>query len=126
MDCVEKIKEIVILLDEVDEEYEMFPAKQSELDSKISDIYHYIEDNTMKSKNSYRIIKELKEILLKRKELKKEQSVLTVFQNNKNKLNISNNRKILLTEVCKENKNWDKPYKYRTYDEDEFKHKMED
>lgn len=125
MDYLEKIKTIISLLDELDKDYAEFPDKQSEIDSKISDIYHYIESSTLTSKNSYRVTKELKECLIQRRELKKKHSVLQVFENSKNKLLLDKNRQMLLADVFKEEKNYSKKYIYRIYDEEEFIKQME-
>lgn len=123
---LDQIKQIVSLLNSIDEKYDSISDRQSVVDSKISDIYHYIENNTMNSKSSYRIVKELKNVLSQRRELKKEQSILQIFQNEKERLKIKNNRSMLLAEVCKEDKGYNKKYNYRIYDEEEFKKQMEE
>lgn len=125
MNYLDDIKQIIELLDSIDDKYNELPEKQSEIDSKISDIYHYIESSTMNSKNSYRVVKELKKLLLERRELKKEQSVLQIFQNEKERLKLKSNRAILLNQVCKEDKNYNTKYNYRIYNEEKFKEQME-
>lgn len=126
MEIITKIKEVVEILDELDEYFEELPTQQSEIDRKISDIYHYIENSTMNSKNSYRVVKELKQILLLRRQFKQEQSILQTFQNEKERLKLATNRKMLLASVHKAEKDLDTNYKFRIYDEEEFIKQMEE
>lgn len=119
MDVINKINECTIILDELDEYFSNIPNKQSENDLAISDIYHYIENNQISTKGSYRIIKELKEHLLIRRQLKEEQELLRTFTNNKNKLNLPENRQMLLGEVNKTKNRLSAPYNYRIYDSEE-------
>lgn len=126
MDILNKIKQVVKILDEIEDYYNSLPDRQSELDKKISDLYHYIETQKMTSKSSYRMIKELKSVLDERRILKQEHSILNVFDNNKARLNLKTNRAMLLADVNKENKLQNSTYKYRVYTEEELKNKMEE
>lgn len=125
MEYLEELKTVIELLDSLDDKFNSLPERNSLVDSKISDIYHYIENNTMNSKNSYRVVKELKHLLQERRELKKEQSVLQILQNEKERLKLKSNRAILLNQICKEDKNYNQKYNYRVYNEEEFKEQME-
>ena len=71
MEVVNQIREAIVLLNKVDEYNETLPSLMSQNDQAISDLYHYIENNTMNSKSCYRMIKELKERLIERRHLKK-------------------------------------------------------
>lgn len=126
MDIVGKIKEVVKLLDELEDYDNELPSKQSDIDQRISDIYHYVENTRMTTKNSYRVVKELKSLLLERREFKQDQSLLATFDNNKSRLNLKNNRSIMLADIHKAQKNLDTEYKFRIYDKDEFIKKMEE
>lgn len=125
MEYLDEIKQVIELLDNIDDKYNSLAERDSEVDSKISDVYHYIENTTMNSKNSYRVVKELKTLLQQRRELKKERSILQIFQNEKERLKLKSNRSILLNQVCKEDKNYNQKYNYRIYNEEEFKEMME-
>ena len=46
MEVLDKIKQVVELLDELDDYLDLLPGLQSESDQRISDIYHYIETNS--------------------------------------------------------------------------------
>lgn len=125
MEVIEKIREAIILLNNIDEYNETLPSLMSSNDLAISDLYHYIENNTMNSKSSYRIVKELKEKLKERRRLKSEQDIIRVFNNHKQKLIEINNRKMILVDLGKEQKKLQSPYKNRIYTEEELKQKME-
>lgn len=125
MEVIEKIREAIILLNNIDEYNETLPSLMSNNDLAISDLYHYIENNTMNSKSSYRIVKELKEKLKERRRLKSEQDIIRVFNNHKQKLIEINNRKMILVDLGKEQKKLQSPYKNRIYTEEELKQKME-
>lgn len=119
MDVIEKITKTCDLLDEIDEYFSSIPSKQSEIDMAISDIYHYIENNQISTKGSYRLIKELKGHLLVRRTLKENQEILRTFVNHKSKLNLPENRKMLLGEVNKTKNRLAAPYNYRIYNSEE-------
>jgi hypothetical protein len=123
MEVLDKIKQVVELLDELDDYLDLLPGLQSESDQRISDIYHYIETNSLNYKNSYRLTKELKEVLLKRRDYKNDFAILKKFNDEKGRLNLKANRQILISDLYKAQKNL--VYHYRVYDEQEFKDRME-
>lgn len=126
MDVIKKITETCDLLDEIDGYFSIIPSKQSEIDMAISDIYHYIENNQISTKGSYRLIKELKSHLLVRRTLKENQELLRTFVNHKSKLNLPENRKMLLGEINKTKNRLATPYNYRIYkSEENLKEKIE-
>lgn len=125
MEVVDQIKEAIVLLNKVDEYNETLPSLMSQNDQAISDLYHYIENNTMNSKSCYRMIKELKERLIERRNLKNEQNIIRVFNKQKLKLSEINNRKMILVDLNREVKSLKEPYKNRVYDEKELKEKLE-
>lgn len=120
INVIEKINEVCDLLDEIDSYFASIPGKQSENDMAISDIYHYIENNQVSTKGSYRIVKELKGHLLVRRQLKEDQEILRTFVNHKSKLNLPENRKMLLGEVNKTKNRLAAPYNYRIYESEEM------
>ena len=122
---IEEIKEAVSLLDKIDEYNEILPSLMSNNDLAISDLYHYIENNSLSSKSSYRMIKELKERLKERRKLKNQQAIMNVYNNQKQKLIELNNRKMLVVNLCKEQKKLKTPYKNRIYEETELKENLE-
>ena len=119
MNVIQRISDAIVILDEVDNYFKSIPEKQSENDMTISDIYHYIENNQISTKGSYRLIKELKEHLLIRRILKEDQEILRTFVSLKSKLNLPENRQMLLSEINKTRKRLDAPYNYRIYESEE-------
>lgn len=126
MDELNKIKEICNILDSLEEATENLPNAESEVDKKISDLYHFIENNKMDAKMCYRMIKELKEVLSERRNLKYKQTILYSFRNNIDRLNLKTNRSMLLADVNKKLKDVQKEYKNRIYDEEELRKKIEE
>lgn len=88
----------------------------SENDLAISDIYHYIENNSMSTKGTYRAIKLLKDKLSIRRKLKEQLELARVFQQHKTKLVSVGNRQMLMSELGKRKKEFYKPYKYRVFE----------
>ena len=62
--ALETICKVVELLDELDSQFEKIPDYQSKNDMQISDLYHYIENQSISTKGCYRIVKKLKERLI--------------------------------------------------------------
>lgn len=120
-DILSETKEIVQKLNELDEYFDSLAEKQRETDYKLSDLYHYIENNQLKTNECYRIIKEIKKQREIRRRLKNDYELLKTFNNNYGRLNNSNNRKMLLAEVNKMNKQLNQKYKNRVYTEEEMR-----
>ena len=125
MQVVDEINEAIKMIDKIDESNRTISERISQNDLAISDLYHYIENNTFNSKTSYRMIKELKEKLIYRRELKEEETILRAFDNNKNKLLHPDNRKMLIAEIGKTEKRLSTPYNYRIYCEEDLRDKIE-
>lgn len=120
MDVIEKIGECVAILNELDEYFASIPNKQSENDQAISDLYHYIENNQVSTKGSYRMVKELKTHLVVRRKLKEDQELLKVFASIKTKIVMKDNRKSLLNDIDKTKEKLSQPYNYRIYENEEM------
>ena len=122
---IEEIENAILVLNKIDEYFETLSSLISNNDLAISDLYHYIENNSLNSKSSYRMMKELKERLKERRRLKNEQAIMNVYNNQKQKLIELNNRKMLMVNLKKEQKKLQTPYKNRIYEEEELKEKLE-
>lgn len=122
---LEEIEKAITQLDNIDKYINELPELKSNNDLAISDLYHYIENNTMNSKSCYRIVKELKQNLIKRRKLKNEEEILRTYINQKSKLVGIDNRKMILAELHKTQKRLNQPYKNRIYVEQELKDMLE-
>lgn len=125
MDISTKVKEVVESLDELDKYIDNLPDICSKNDQSISDLYHYIENNKLDSKASYRMIKELKSRLIDRRKIKQEQELAHTLRTYQQRIVGSENRKLLLGEIGKTEKKLNTQYRYRVYNEDELREKME-
>lgn len=121
MDIIKNLTKSIELLDEIEEEYEKSPSIQSKIDSKISDIYHFIEFNHLNTSQRYRAVSLLQNLLEERRKTKNDFELLRTFKNIENKLSQSDNRKMLIAEMRKREKLLHSEYKYRVYTEEELK-----
>lgn len=121
MDVKEKIIEAVKILDEIEEYDEGLNDKLSHCDCMICDLMHLIENNTLKTNQCYRIIKELKKLRIERRKIKNDMDLLSVYKNNYQKLLNYDNRKLLLSEIGKKEKTLNLKYNNRVYTEEDIK-----
>lgn len=118
MQIIEKLKTVIEELDKLDNYFDELPSLQSQIDSLISDYRHLIRENDV-SNISPDIIQKIHEAELTRKNLNKDLDILRVYNQQKGKLNNLATRQFLLSEVCKKEKEWYYPYKYRILTEKE-------
>lgn len=116
---LEKIKEIVDRLDELDNYFEELPSSQSQVDSLICDYRHLIRENDIDSIFSSKLIEKMHKAELTRKKLNKNYDLFRIYSNHKNKLLLKENRQFLLAELYKKEKEWQFPYKYRVLSQNE-------
>lgn len=98
---VEKIFEAIDILNEIDESIEKLPFLQSQVDKKISDLYHLLEQNKLDASQCWHFVKELRSVLLERRDIKARQIVGNSYRTYINRLNNKDNRKILSAELHK-------------------------
>ena len=121
MDIINNLTKAIVLLDEIDDELDKSPNLQSTVDSKLSDIYHYIENNKLTTSQRYRIVGILADLRTERRQILNDYELLKTFKSNQTKLCNKNNRKMLLAEVHKKEKQLHTVYKNRIYTEEELK-----
>lgn len=121
IDIIKEIQEVVKLLDKLETFENQISEKNQYYDYKISDLYHKLECMKLNSKNCYRFCKELKSVLLERRNYKSNVLLFSKYRMNINKL-IANkdNRQLMLSEIHKREKNINLPYKNRVYTEEEL------
>ena len=126
MDVLEKVIQLNKIMDDLDNFDGSIPDLQQEIDYKVSDLYHYLENTTMDSKKSYRFCKELKKILLERRQIKNNIAISNSYSSQKQKfMSGADNRKIALSAIGKTKKQLESTYKYRIYTEEQIKEIME-
>lgn len=114
------LQEVADILDNIDIYNEGLNNRLSEIDLKIQDLLHYIENNKINILWTYRYISELKKLRLERRQIKNDICVMQKFNEQKNKLLSTSNRKFLMTEIYKVEKQLSAPYKNRQYKDGEI------
>jgi hypothetical protein len=118
---VEKIKQAIKILDEIDELISTQPEELQKIDYELSDWYHYIENNTLDDATSINIIKRIKELRIIRRGLHREHDIETAYKNNSSKMMGNNTRALLLAEINKTIKQLDTVYKNRIITDEDLK-----
>lgn len=120
MNVKETLIEVQKLLQVLEDKYLDLPKKQSEVDSKLSDIYHYIENNNLNTNQRYRAVGEIAKLRKERREILNEYELLKTYKLHEQKLCEESNRKMLIAELSKREKGLDLEYKNRIYTEEEL------
>lgn len=120
MDVLGNITQAIKLLQEVEDYKEQLPALQQEVDYRLSDLLHKIENDSLNAPQSCKIVKEIKKQRLIRRDYQNDYEILRTYTNNVNKLMNAGNREMLLSELKKTNNRLNQPYKNRIYTNDEM------
>lgn len=120
MNVIEEIKDVVDKLDKIDEYSNSLTDNLSELDCKMQDLLHYIENNKINVLWCYRMIKEIKQIREKRRKVKNDMELLSKYNEQKSKMISKENRQFLMTEIYKREKTLSKNYTNKQYTEEEM------
>lgn len=119
-EITKKLQEAVDILDNIDIYDSGLNDRLSEIDLKIQDLLHYIENNKISILWAYKYICELKKLRLERREIKNDICIMQKFNEQKNKLLSTPNRKFLMAEIYKVEKQLCTPYKNRQYKDGEI------
>ena len=79
MEIVKTLQEIVNELDSIDTYDEGIAGRLSEIDLKIQDLLHYIENNKISILWSYKYMVELKKLRVERRKIKNDMYLLSKF-----------------------------------------------
>lgn len=121
MNVIEKITQIVELLNEIDIYESGLSQLLSEYDEREQDLLHFIENNKINVLWCYKYTRELKSIREKRRNTKNDMERINKFKEHKTKLvSTIENRKIMINEMYKREKQLNCPYKNRRYKEEEI------
>lgn len=117
MNNLEEIIKSINLLSEFVNSKEELLNELSESDQIISDLLHYLEFETFNASKGYKIAKKIKEVRIKRREIKNKLHIVSIFEQSQNKLINSSNRVMLIATLIKEkNKLENQEYNYRILD----------
>ena len=121
IDIVKQVQKVCDLLDELDEYLDSLPELHSEMDLRMSDLYHPIENEKLTSTQAKRFTDEIKSVCDNRRMIKDDIAYSKVFRDNINKLIQKDNRQMLLTKLytlVKQKE--DAQYTYRVYSDEEI------
>lgn len=104
IDILDKIVNICNELDTIEEYNNGLSDALSNVDSRLSDLYHYIETNKLKTNQCYRVVQEMRKVLVERRKIKNDMELLRVLHQHENKLINKANRQLLLNYIGKTNK----------------------
>lgn len=121
MNVITQINDIVDKLNELDVYDSGLEQKLKIVDGQTQDILHYIEHNKINMLTCYNLIKKIKTIRVERRKIKEDIEILKRYNELKQKL-ISNvdNRKIVLAEIYKKEKQLKTDYKNRQFSEEDI------
>ena len=117
---IDKIKEAIRILDEIDDMIETQSTELQKVDYELSDLYHYIENENLTSDTCVKIIDRIKYLRLIRKSLNNEYSIEQVYKNNSSKMMGNGTRAFLLNTVCQTVENLKTEYKNRILTEEDI------
>lgn len=120
MNVLEEVRNVVASLNKIENYSEILNNELSKYDLMMSDLYHCIELNKFDSKSSYRMLKEIKRVLLERREVKLNLAVADSFNMQKQKLLNRDNRNIMMSTVSKCYKEQVKEDRYNIYTKEEL------
>lgn len=118
------ITQILNVSDELkilDEYFEELPSLQSKIDEELSDLLHYIENNSLTPKQSTKMVKLLQEKRLIRRSLCNDYEIKKVYNSHKNKMTMDGQRQFFLNEIYKKAKELNRKYRNRRLEDEEIK-----
>lgn len=101
MDIFKQFEKALGLLNTIEDAEAELYNKQSEYDNKIQWWLHFLENNTINTKQSYRIMRELKKLRKERRVIKDNIDMLRSFHDGEDKLKGKDNRCMLLGQLRK-------------------------
>lgn len=120
MNVMDKLTEAMNILNEVDEYNSTLTSRLSVLDSKEQDLLHYIENNKINMLWCFFMIREIKTIRMERRKVKNDMELLSRFNDLKNRLASTDNRRMINAELHKKLKQLQTTYKNRQYTEEDM------
>lgn len=117
---VKKILKIQDELQEIDDYFNELPNLQSKVDEELSDLLHYIENNSLTPKQSAKMIKLIHKKRLERRSLLNDYEIKKVYNENRNKISIDSQRPFFISAISSRVKDLDNAYKNRRFTEKEI------
>ena len=122
---VEKIKDAVQILDEIDEMINTQSTELQTIDLELSDWYHLIENNELSDEASIKVIKRIHDLRRLRRSLNNEHEIENTYLTHKSKMTGNETRQFLANEIFKTVKKLDSEYKNRVLTDEDIKNILE-
>ena len=122
---LEKIKQVIELLDNIDEMIDTQSIEIQNADLQLSDLYHIIENNELSDTASINIVKKIHELRKIRRSLNNEHEIENTYNTHKSKLSGKDTRQFLLHEVYKTVKSLGTQYKNRILTDEDVQEILE-
>ena len=122
---IEKIKQAIKLLDEIDEMIDSQSIEIQNTDLQLSDLYHLIENNELSDSASINVVKKIHELRQIRRSLNNEHEIENTYNTHKSKLSGKDTRQFLLHEVYKTEKSLRSQYKNRILTDEDIQNILE-
>lgn len=114
---IDEMIDAIKILNAIDDTIDSLPKQQSECDSKLSDLYHILENNKLDAIQCCAFVKEMQKVCLERRKVKDNIEIGKVIKNNSAKLNSKDNRQFLINELRIRQKRLETEYRNRIYTE---------
>lgn len=121
IDIIKSVTDICKKLDELDDYIDSLPELHSEMDLRMSDLYHPIENQGLTNSQAKRFTDEIQSVCNNRRIIKTDIAYAKVYRDNIGKLVQKDNRQMLLSKLnilAKQKET--APYRYRVYTDTEI------
>ena len=120
-EIVDEIQSAIFALSKIEQLNTDLPNQQSEIDSKLTDILHLIENNKLNTKQCYRAVRLIHELRTERRNILNSYEIVKQYKTNEAKLQNEGNRQLLLADIKKNEKRLNNSkYTIRVYSKQEL------
>lgn len=120
INIIEELDNAIQILNSIDEYTNTLADELSNYDKMTTDLLHFIENNTLNTSQSAKIIKEIKKIRQERRKIKNDMELSKVYKDNINKLVNTDNRSMLMSKIHKTEKQLESEYQNRIYTQEDI------
>lgn len=117
---INNIIQAINILNNVDKHVDSLSSQLSECDTKLSDLYHYLEVNKLNAVECCKFVKEMQGVCIERRKIKKEMEIGKIYRCELTKLNNTTNRQFFIQDLKKTEKRLNTEYKSKIYTEKEL------
>lgn len=118
---IDKVIEASKILNDVEEYIDKLPERQSNCDSSLSDLYHFLESNKLNAVQCCAFVKEMQKVCIERRKIKNDYEIGRIYKAHCNRLNAKDSRQLFISELKKTENNLSKKYKNRIYTDEKLK-----